>query len=406
MAPWQSVLEQVFREDRARILATLVRLLGDFDLAEEMLQEAWAAAILQWPESGTPDNPASWLISTARFRGIDHIRRQQRARDLELLPAEIKEEGMDDLLRLIFTCCHPALPLDGQVALTLRTLCGLETEEIARLFLVPVPTMAQRLVRVKAKIRTARIPYIIPERNEFLARLEAVLAVVYLVFTEGYSASGGTQLVRSDLCAEAIRLARLLVALLPGQAEPLALLALILLQDSRRPSRIDSHGRLVLLEHQDREQWNQAQIREGLDCIEKALRAGAGACRYGLEAAIAAVHAEAKTHDDTDWPQIVALYDRLLALEGSAVMALNRAVAIGMAQGPSAGLAALTPLEAPLAHYYLLPAVKADFLRRLARWPEALSSYEDALRLVGTEHEREFLEGRRREAYLALSSVG
>ena len=356
----QGFIEQVYRNESARILATLIRLLGDFDLAEEVTQEAFAVAVEQWPRQGVPENPRAWLVSTARNKAVDLIRRRMRfekkqdelqslsrAREqlavaptvLSAIPHEDDPEDAmlsDDRLRLIFTCCHPALQTESQVALTLRTLCGLSTEEIAKAFLAPVPTMAQRLVRAKGKIRDARIPYRVPPTEDLAERIEAVMLVVYLVFNEGYNAASGDALFRRDLCSEAIRLGRLLCELLPGESEVAGLLALMLLHDSRPREPDDASGEILLLEEQDRNRWNQEQIREGLTLVEAALR-GATPGPYAVQAAIAAVHAWARSADETDWTQIAALYDVLLGLQRSPVVELNRAVAVAMAPRRGAG---------------------------------------------------------------------
>ena len=400
-------LETVFREERGRALATLIRLLGDFDLAEESLQDAFAAALVQWPRDGPPQNPRAWLVSTARHRGIDRIRRQRRlvatpAEDL--LAAAITEPDMapdsfpDDRLRLIFTCCHPALALEAQIALTLKTLGGLEVDEIARAFLVAPSTMAQRLVRAKNKIRAARIPYEVPSADRLGERLEGVLRVLYLLFNEGYAPTSGGGQVRADLCAEAIRLARLLAALLPAEAEAAALLGLLLLQHSRHETRFDERGDLVTLDEQDRTRWDAARIAEGAELAEAALRRG-GAGFYAIQAAIAAVHAQAAHAADTDWRQIAILYAVLLRLHPSPVVALNRAAAVGMADGPEEGLRLLAEIEAggALDGYHLLPAARADLLRRLGRRAEAAAAYEAALALSPSDAERRYLERRRRE---------
>ncbi len=403
---------RLYRAESGRILATLIRLLGDFDLAEEVVQEAFAAALEQWPIAGLPHNPRAWVVQAARHKAIDRLRRRTRfaektgelsaMQSLERPPGEAEDHAVrDDRLRLIFTCCHPSLATDAQVALTLRTLCGLTTEEIARAFLVPTATMAQRLVRAKQKIRLAGIPYRVPAVEVLPERLEAVMTTVYLVFNEGYATTAGETLVRRDLCAEAIRLARLLDTLLPGRAEPPALLALLLLHDSRREARETADGDLVLLEDQDRSRWDRAEIAEGLDLVERALGLGAPG-PYALQAAIAAVHARAAHAADTDWRQITALYALLLARFQSPVVELNHAVAVAMSEGAEAGLRLLDSLSArgELSGYHLLPAAQADLLRRLGRTGEAAAAYRSALALVTNPAERRFLE-RRLEALTA-----
>jgi len=399
--------EKLHREESGRILATLIGLLGDFDLAEEMLQEAYAVALQKWPSDGTPANPRAWLISTARHKAIDRLRRDQRferkseeiAKTAEIAaqPEGDREEEMfaDDRLRLIFTCCHPALPLEARVALTLRTVCGITTEEISRAFLVPLATMAQRLVRAKGKIREAGIPYRVPLPEELRERLDGVLLVVYLIFNEGYLASSGDALIRRELCAEAIRLGRVLCGLLQKQAEAQALLGLMLLQDSRRDARVSAQGELVLLEEQDRGLWHGEQIQEGTELVKSALRRGAAGA-YALQASIAALHANAKTAKDTDWPQIAALYDALLRMHTSPVMEVNRAVAVAMARSMEEGLALLDELERreELKEFHLLPAARADLLRRLGRKGEAADAYRQALSLATNDIERRFLRRR------------
>jgi RNA polymerase sigma-70 factor, ECF subfamily len=404
-------VERIYGEESGRILATLIRLLGSFDLAEEVMQEAFAAALEQWPKRGLPDNPRAWLVSTAHHKGVDMLRRRtrfdskrdelQRLAELEQQLSEAEENMLrpdgvsDDRLRLIFTCCHPALVLEAQVALTLRTLCGLSTEEIARAFLVPLPTMAQRLVRAKQKIRDAQIPYQVPAKQELTERLEAVMLVVYLVFNEGYSSSSGDAAIRRELCAEAIRLGRLICELLPGEDESRALLALMLLHDSRRMTRVDGDGEVVLLEEQNRDFWDHGEIREGLGLVESALRGGAAGA-YALQAAIAALHAQATRSEETDWKQIVALYEALLRVQPSPVVELNHAVAVAMAEGPAAGLHLLDGLEgkAELREYYLLPAARGDLLRRLQQWTDASLAYRRALALTSNEAARSFLSRR------------
>jgi RNA polymerase sigma-70 factor (ECF subfamily) len=389
-------LDELYRREYGRILATLIRAVGDFDLAEDALQEAFEAALDQWPSKGPPLNPVAWLISTARHKAIDHLRRRalaERKQDEIAALVESEEETPVplDSLRLIFTCCHPALAPEAQVALTLRTICGLSTEEIARAFLVPAPTLAQRLVRAKAKIKSARIPYEVPEDPHLAERLDTVMAVVYLVFNEGYSASFGPALVRGDLCAEAIGLGRLLAELLPAEREPKGLLALMLFHDSRRATRTGPDGAIVLLEDQDRSRWDGEKIAEGAALVERALR-GRPPGKYAVQAAIAGLHARSPSAQETDWPQIAALYGVLSSIEPSPVVELNRAVAIAMADGIERGLALLDTIHLP--GYHLLPAARADLLRRLDRRSEAAAAYREALDLVTNEAERRFLERR------------
>ena len=402
----RNTVDAVYRSDSRHVLATLIRLLGDFDIAEEALHDSFNAALEQWPRDGVPANPRAWLVSTGRFKAIDTIRRRAR---FEPLPNNIEtrlaadgadpaawdnESVEDDRLRLIFTCCHPALSPDAQVAMTLREVCGLTTEEVARAFLSSPPTVAQRIVRAKAKIRNARIPYEVPTATDLPDRLDAVLRVVYLVFNEGYSASSGAALTRHDLSSEAIRLGCLLLELLP-EPEAVGLLALMLLQESRRAARTSPSGDLVLLEDQDRSLWNREYIKEGLALVQRALssrRFGS----YTLQAAIAAVHAEASSAAATDWTQIVGLYDVLMRAEPSPVVELNRAVAVAMRDGPAAGLSLIDAILArgDLGNYHLAHAARADLCRRLGRTAEARASYERALSLTEQEPERRFLERR------------
>jgi RNA polymerase sigma-70 factor (ECF subfamily) len=405
----RDLLDDVYRSESRRILATLIRLLGDFDLAEEALHDAFRAALEQWPREGVPNNPRAWLVSTGRFKSIDTLRRRARfdaslvaiAEQLDADTSAITgwddDHVEDDRLRLIFTCCHPALPSDARIALTLREVCGLTTEEIARAFLIGPPTLAQRIVRAKAKIRDARIPYQVPSRPELPDRLDTVLQVVYLVFNEGYAASAGESLTRPDLSGEAIRLGRLLLALLP-EPEVLGLLALMLLHESRRAARTSPNGDLVLLEDQDRSRWNQDQIAEGVALVERAL-ASRQFGPYTLQAAIAAVHAEAPTVAATDWVQIVALYDLLAQAVPSPVVELNRAVAVAMRDGAEAGLALIDAILArgDLSDYHLAHAARADLCRRLGRAEEARVAYQQALNLTQQAPERRFIEGRLRE---------
>ncbi len=405
-SPMRETVDELYRSDSRRVFATLIRLLGDFDLAEDAMHDAYAAAVEQWARDGVPANPRAWLVSTGRFRAIDNIRRRQRF-DASL-PVLAEQQGTettdvidwdddeieDDRLRLIFTCCHPALSPDARVALTLREMCGLTTEEIARAFLTPPPTLAQRIVRAKAKIKNAGIPYQVPSQNELPDRLDAVLHVIYLVFNEGYSASSGGSLTRSDLSGEATRLARLLIQLLPDP-EAKGLLALMLLHESRRAARSSSAGDLVLLEDQDRSLWNREQIAEGTALVERALvsrRFGP----YTLQAAIAAVHAEAVTPAATDWPQIVGLYDVLAQAAPSPVVELNRAVAVAMRDGPAAGLALIDAIlgRGDLADYHLAHSARAELHSRLGNLEEARASWQRALDLTKQEPERRFIERR------------
>lgn len=404
-----SEIEAIYQAESRRVLATLIRLLGDFDKAEEALHDAVRAALEQWPRDGVPANPRAWLVSAGRFKAIDSMRRQKRFDPLDSLgdPAEVAstdplawaevESVEDDRLRLIFTCCHPALSGDAQIALTLREVCGLTTEEISRAFLTPAPTLAQRIVRAKGKIRAAKIPYQVPGRAELPGRLDAVLRVIYLVFNEGYAASSGTALVRHDLASEAIRLGRLLVDLLP-EPEAMGLLALMLLHESRRAARATPDGDLILLDDQDRTLWDRAQIDEGLSLVERALatrRIGP----YVLQAAIAAVHADTPSASATDWTEVVGLYDVLVRVEPSPVVRLNRAVAVAMRDGPATGLALIDAIAAAgeLTEYRLLHAARADLLRRLGRTDEARAAYRRALDLTRQEPEQRFLTRRLNE---------
>jgi RNA polymerase sigma-70 factor (ECF subfamily) len=399
----------VYRTEWGRIVAILIRLIGDFDLAEEAAQEAFAAAVNQWETSGIPDRPGAWIIRTARYKAIDRLRRRTRLTEkLEwfaasgLIPSSEEptydsDEIPDDRLRLIFTCCHPALAIETQVALTLRMLGGLETDEIARAFLVPPATMAQRLVRAKRKIRDACIPYKVPETTDLAPRIEAVLTVIYLIFNEGYAATKGDSIVRADLCTEAIRLGQLVRQLMAPQppSEVTALVALMLLHDSRRNARLDEAGDLVLLEDQDRSRWNHSQIAEALPLVEDALRDGTGI--YALQAAIAALHCQATCAEDTDWAQIARLYDVLERLHPSPIVSLNRAVAIAMAEGEAVAITLLDQLATDLDNYHLFHAARADLLRRIGDTQTAAQSYTRALALVTNDSERRFLERRLHE---------
>ena len=402
--PIHETVNAVYVAESRRVLATLIRLLGDFDTAEEALHDAFRAALEQWPREGVPKNPRSWLVSAGRFKAIDGLRRQSRfdqldegaaAAEIAVAPEAWNDEETveDDRLRLIFTCCHPALAADAQVALTLREVCGLRTEEIAQAFLTPAPTLAQRIVRAKAKIRDARIPYQVPAREELPARLDTVLRVIYLVFNEGYTASSGSVVTRHDLSGEAIRLGRLLVDLLP-EPEAVGLLALMLLHDSRRAARATRDGDLILLEDQDRSLWNRDQIAEGVRLVREALAAGPGA--YAIQAAIAALHAEAPSTAETDWAEIVGLYDLLRRSDPSPVIELNRAVAVAMRDGPAAGLALVDAIldRGDLRDYRLAHAARAELCRRVGRVVDARQSFERALALTRQEPERRFLEKR------------
>jgi RNA polymerase sigma-70 factor (ECF subfamily) len=414
----RTTLEKVFREEYGRIIATLIRISGSFDLAEEALQEAFIAAVSKWEVEGSPNNPGAWLTTVAHRRLLDALRRDRTRTDKQselayeanrlqpYVEPELLEdvvEYSDDRLRLIFTCCHPSLTREAQVALTLRTLGGLTTTEIAHAFLVPEPTLAQRLVRAKQKIRLARIPYEIPSLERIADRLAAVQAVIYLIFNEGYAASTGQNLIRNDLCAEAIRLGRVLCELLPNEPENPGLLALMLLQNSRRDARVSEQGELVTLEEQDRSRWNAAEIEEGLELVQRALRLRRVGS-YQFQAAIAAVHAEARSADDTDWRQIVALYEELMRISSSPIVALNHAAAVAMGEGVERGLELIDAIGADgaLQNYYLFHASRADLLRRLHRYDEAASAYEIALSLTDNDVEQRYI--RRRLAEKRMSS--
>jgi RNA polymerase sigma-70 factor (ECF subfamily) len=402
----RQAVDAIYRSDSRRVFASLVRLLGDFELAEEALHDAFASAVEQWPKDGIPENPRAWLVSTGRFKAIDLMRRRARfdaslGAIAERIESNRSADGAapangveDDRLRLIFTCCHPALPGDAQVALTLREVCGLTTEEIASAFLMKPSTLAQRIVRAKAKIRDARIPYQVPSREDLPERVESVLRVVYLIFNEGYSASSGTWLTRTDLSDEAIRLGRIVLELLP-ESEVMGLLALMLLQESRRAARASADGDLILLDDQNRSLWNQQQIAEGLSLVERAFTTGTiGA--YSVQAAIAAVHARAPTAEATDWSQIAGLYELLMRVEPSPIVELNRAVAVAMRDGPAAGVKLIDEILArgELSDYHLAHSARADLYRRIGNYPEARISYETALGLARQEPERRFLEQR------------
>jgi RNA polymerase sigma-70 factor, ECF subfamily len=406
-------IERVFRNESGRVLATLIRLLGGFELAEDAMQDAFAAALIQWPGEGIPANPRAWLVHVGRRKAIDRLRRhmsflakrEQIETDLmsdqqigEWFPEGLAESGEleDDVLRLIFTCCHPALPEEAQIALTLRTICGLTTAEIAKAFLVSEKSMAQRLVRAKGKIRDAGIPYRVPSRELFAERLDGALAVIYLIFTEGYAATSGPNLIRGELCREAIRLGRLLVEVTPDRSEANALLALMLLQDARREARTTPNGDAVLLEAQDRSRWDRTQIAEGLSRTEAALRGLGRPNTYAAQAAIAALHMRAPRYEDTDWPQIAGLYEVLMRIHPSAVIELNHAVAVSMVDGPERALQLVDSIDrrGELNGYHMLAAVRADLLRRMGRREEAFAAYHQALKSVDLEPERRFLATR------------